>query len=255
VVRITEQNGIFIHLHMPKTAGTTLKTVIKKNYNENEIIDLYESFRNHQEVVEKLNSLPLEGVKCVNCHLSYGIHEHISKPATYISMLRDPIERVISEYFFIRSSPKHNLHHEAMKMDLLEFQQEETNRNKQSKIIIGAPLSTAITRDDFKKAKKYIKRDFAFIGITELFDESLLLLMRQFGWSSIQYNMENVSRNRPKVLELPEHVIRELKLNNKIDYALYNYARKRLYERLLLLEPESKKLLQTMNAEKKTDGK
>ncbi|MDQ0218900.1 hypothetical protein ELQ35_10500 [Peribacillus cavernae] len=245
---MTEQtNNLFIHLHMPKTAGTTLNSIIKKNYKSNEIIDLYESFKDHQEVVEKLQSLQLSGVKCINCHLSYGIHCHVTQPAKYVTMLREPIERVASEYYFIRNTPHHNLHDKVMKMDLLEFQQEPTNMNKQSKIVLGIPLSEDVSKADFRMGKQNIKADFAFIGITELFNESIVIMKKQFDWPDIQYGKKNITTNRPQVTDLPEHVIEELKQYNKVDYALYKYAIKLLKVRLMLLDSESKILLQAMN--------
>ncbi|RFU64592.1 sulfotransferase family 2 domain-containing protein [Bacillus sp. V59.32b] len=240
--------NVLIHLHMPKTAGTTLNSIIKKNYTQNEIIDLYESFKDHQAVVQRLESLNLEGVKCLNCHLSFGIHQHLSEPSLYITMLREPIDRVISEYYFIRHTPHHGLHEKVMKMELLEYQREANNMNKQSKIVLGFPLTGDIGLNDFEKGKKNIKKHFAFIGITELFNETIYLMQKQFDWWTIHYRKKNITRNRPEIKALPEHIIQELKRNNEVDYALYSYAKQLLEEKLARLDAQSKEDLKTLMA-------
>ena len=43
-------------------------------------------------------------------------------------------------------------------------------------------------------AKRNLEAHFAWVGITERFDESLVLLGRTFGWRDVRYVSANVSR-------------------------------------------------------------
>jgi len=42
-------------------------------------------------------------------HMSYGLHEYLKPPAGYITMLREPVKRAISDYAFVSSNPYHPL--------------------------------------------------------------------------------------------------------------------------------------------------
>jgi hypothetical protein len=249
VMRLNDYNNLLkIHLHMPKTAGTTLKVLIRKNYSPEQIIDLYGLFRGHEEVVEKLKSLPLDETEWINCHLSFGIHKHLSRPATYITMLRDPVERIISDYYFILSNPRHELHNEVSQIDLIDFQKQAIHTNKQCKIILGAPLAGTVEMGDVEKAKKIMEEHFCFVGITELFTESAFLMKKQFNWSKINIIKRNVTKNRPKAEEIKEEVIKQIKENNQVDIALYQYVRRMLEERIAGLGRASQRQLRKLLA-------
>ncbi len=45
--------------------------------------------------------------KLILGHISFGLHEFLPQPFTYITFLRDPVERIISLFYFIRRVPGH----------------------------------------------------------------------------------------------------------------------------------------------------
>src|SRR5438045_9763500 len=62
---------------------------------------------------ERLKRLPdgrRRRLRVVRGHLFYGIHEFLPQGATYITMLRDPVARLLSTYYFILRRPLHPLH-------------------------------------------------------------------------------------------------------------------------------------------------
>jgi hypothetical protein len=241
-----------IHLHMPKTAGTTLKVLAKKNYQPEQIINLYEPFRNHEEVMNRLKRLELDETQWINCHLSFGIHEYLSRPAAYVTILRDPVERIISDYYFILNNPNHGMHKEVKKMSLFEFQSQQIHTNKQTKVIVGVPLEKTVDLEDIEQAKKNMEDYFCFVGITELFLESAFLMKQHLNWHKVKVIHRNVSKNRSNVSEISPTVIDQIKENNKIDIALYQYAKKEVENKLAALDPASKRKLQNLITRHKT---
>ncbi|MFT4412441.1 sulfotransferase family 2 domain-containing protein [Fredinandcohnia humi] len=232
-----------IHLHMPKTAGTTFKSILRKNYEPNEIIDLYESFQDHEEVMNRIKSLDVAEVEWLNCHLSFGIHNYVQKPVTYITFLRDPFDRLISEYSFILRNPEHGLHQQVKKMSLLEYQELEVNKNKQSKVIIGKPLSESIDMKDVEKAKEIMRKHFTFVGITEHFTESVFLLKKEFNWYNASYTSMNVSQNKPDRNTISNDCLEAIRENNQIDLALYKYVKDQLDEQISILDKRATRQL------------
>jgi Sulfotransferase family len=134
---------LIIFLHLPKTGGTTLARIIDRQYDSSSILPLYESMFGNE-----LSALPqnhLDRLRIVMGHLYFGVHAFAARPCMYITILREPIDRVISHYYFVRHDPSNYLYELASKMTLKEFVEscgrQEPN-NDQTRLLAG-PLHTA----------------------------------------------------------------------------------------------------------------
>ena len=86
-------------------------------------------------------------------------------------------------------------------------------------------LEMACTDEMLERAKRNIEGHFAVVGITERFDESLILLQRAFGWRRVSYVSANVARG-----ERPEPSPGALQLiarHNRLDDELYRWVGER----------------------------
>src|SRR4029077_12394403 len=100
-----------IFLHIPKTAGTTLNRIIEWQYSPLSIftIDPY-GIRATSERLKTFSEQRRRRLRMVRGHIFYGIHEFLPQGATYITMLRDPVARTLSTYYFILRRPLNPLH-------------------------------------------------------------------------------------------------------------------------------------------------
>jgi len=57
-------------------------------------------------------------------------------------------------------------------------------------------------------------------GLTEKFDESLLLFKAAFGWGMPLYKRENVAGNKPPRKEIPSDVVSTIQENNSLYWIL-----------------------------------
>jgi hypothetical protein len=73
-------------------------------------------------------------------------------------------------------------------------------------------------------AKENIRRDFSCVGLTERFDESILLMQRVFGWKNISYAKRRVTQERPRGSEIPTDVVDLLRKRTQLDAELYEFA-------------------------------
>ena len=88
-----------IFLHLPKCAGTTLNRIIEWEYNPMRVfsIDPVLFLWSYQ----KLNRWPakrLAPMQVFKGHMPFGIHKRLPQPYTYITFLRDPVERAYSAH-------------------------------------------------------------------------------------------------------------------------------------------------------------
>ncbi len=144
-------------------------------------------------------------------------------------MLRDPIERVISHYYYFKHVLNNKL---ANEYSLEEFSKLDRFSNMQTHYITG---------DDpnLEKAINNLKT-FAFFGITEMFKESLFLMKNTFGWETIDYSRGNVNNKKLKKESIPKETIEQIEKANLIDIQLYQWAKENLKNRIETLDKKSK---------------
>ncbi|MET3698891.1 sulfotransferase family protein [Bacillus oleivorans] len=232
---MTNSNEILIHLHIAKTGGTTFISILEKNYLPTERIPIYlDPIVNKNEYIK---SRLHENIKCMYGHTSFGIHQTLSMPVTYTTFLRDPIDRVISEYYFNHYRPNDTNKDSLRFNSLEEFADHPDFCNHQSKILFGKP---PLPKNAFEYIQQNINKYFSFIGITELYDESVFLMNKQFGWNNINYIKENVTLNRPKKEDIPKSLLKKIEQNNHLDFAIYHYAKYLLLNKLEELNQNEK---------------
>jgi hypothetical protein len=100
-----------IHIHVPKTAGTSLNEILRRNYAPDAVMQI----AIHE--MGRLLALPPEDrrrVKVLMGHLQYGVARHLPQNSVYVAVLRDPGPRLFSFYRFILRTDTHPLHREFL---------------------------------------------------------------------------------------------------------------------------------------------
>jgi hypothetical protein len=172
-----------VFTHIPKTAGTTLRKILDKQYGRRRIFSIY---RPKPEAVERLLRLPQsqrDQYRLITGHWPFGLHEHFSGKSCYISMMRDPVKRLISEYYYILSLPSHYLYSAVTEggMSLENYVLSDLAPdidNGQLRLLAGfeGEVPCGSIRDEhLEQAKQNIEKYYPVVGLTERFDESILL--------------------------------------------------------------------------------
>ncbi|NPC92885.1 sulfotransferase family 2 domain-containing protein [Bacillus sp. WMMC1349] len=210
-----------VFVHIPKTAGSSLNLFIYQNYSRDECI-----------LVSNPNETPQinEHIKCILGHNLYGQHQELG-PCHYITMFRDPINRVISNYFYL----KEVLHYNHLG-SLEEFAQSAERSNLQTRFVTGgeANLEQAIINLDH----------FTFYGVTEVFQPSLFLLKEIMGWKNMNCPKVNVNKKKPTKELIPQETIKKIEQANQLDIQLYQVVKKNFDNRLQSLDHNMKIELQ-----------
>ncbi|WP_264739377.1 sulfotransferase family protein [Cytobacillus firmus] len=233
---------IIIHTHIPKTGGMTLRSIANKNYEKEKMLtNVFPSSlpQFKKDIVEK------KDIEFVTGHHPFGLHMYTNKPCAYITMLRDPVDRVISMYFYNLRKVNHPLHKKVKELTFEEFINDKqlTRRtvNRQIQKIVG---NLNPEENDLKKAKKILAKHYKVVGITEMFDESIFLMKKELGWRDITYERKNYTADRPTKDQFSDEIIEQIKELNHLDIQLYNWAKRKLLEHLEALDSSTKQELE-----------
>lgn len=212
-----------VSLHIPKTAGTSFRNTLKIVYGKNAVVrlDINKKVLNINEKKYTKNKIKSK-IKVVHGHFSYkDIYEKldIDSSVPIITWLRDPVERVISNYYYLLKVLKQRLGEDVesnignrMIKTLLEFAHQEANKNRMTKFLKEANL-----------------KNFLFVGIVEHYQEDLYYLSKLLDWNTCPVLKQNTTQHQNKHSESIKKVISQL---NNDDIALYKEALKIRKERM-----------------------
>jgi hypothetical protein len=249
--RVGDSHESVIFLHLPKTAGTTLNRLIEWEYPLTEMYSvdpvLFEwSYARLRNLPEKR----LRKTRIFKGHMLFGLHEVLPQPATYITVLRNPVDRVLSAYYFMRGYKLHPLYWKLRrnKWSLEEYVERTTRDNVQCKIIANAAYHEPCTQEIMERALQHLDRYFSVVGLSERFEESLALMKLRFGWQLKSYSAFNVTRSRPKRQDLPQASLDLIAERNRFDVALYKHATKLFKEAVKKQEAEVSRIAADLKA-------
>lgn len=220
-----EVSELLVFIHVPRTAGTTFVGILDRLYGRDAVLELYGS--EPEAAWEGLTPEGAARIRVVVGHVAYGVHERLPMPCRYLTFLRDPVDRVISHYRYVRTQPGHYLHEVAMGMSLAGFVQScgpyEPN-NDQTRLWAGAERGPS-DPEMLPVAKSNLEA--AVVGLTAEFDASVMLMRRLLSWRLPLYVPRNVTRRRSDAAG-PGPEVRELILaRNALDVELYSFAAER----------------------------
>jgi hypothetical protein len=215
--------AVLAFIHIPKTAGSTISTILRNSYCTRHCdIRLGDDFR---EPV--LSSLVLRRIRWVHWRLGsiagHGVVPHSDLQVAYpnirfYTFLRDPLHRCASEYQYL-------VRRDHLSVPFAEWIQTDLARNRMTKKLCG--------REDADVALSILRRRVGFVGLTERFDESLLLLRSWLADPAldIRYRPKNVTRdNHIKNRLLRQRPTRQMLIGaNREDLRLYDQVVRSIY--------------------------
>lgn len=218
-----------LFVHIPKTAGSTLHSILSHQYRRNKSL---------------VTSNPRDPLACGvaevsldNCpfeliigHCPVGMHE-VLPALRYASCVRDPVKRVISHYYHVKVSPGHSLYEtvRAEKMSLKDYVQSDlTNEisNGMVRMLSGMsdPVRGEVNQGILDQALEVIQSHFAFVAVTERFDESVLVLQKILHLSTPYYINKKVGKYPQDRREVTPEVIDLIRERNSFDQQLYEHV-------------------------------
>lgn len=205
-------------VHIPKTAGTSLRCVLQKNEAVRMLYDYGKESPESTLALTEMNSLELtpesevfdaDKFNFICGHISYGKYAHCVPPNSVVSIVRNPVERVVSEYQHLRR-------HEGYTKSFACFASDPFQQNKQWRMLRGTE-----------------KRPGALIGLTSHYKYFVEVFSNRHGLS-----MESISVNRAPDsdakgrINIPPAEIKSAYLYNKQDVDFF-FEKVRVFSELI----------------------
>ncbi|MDP2878526.1 MAG: sulfotransferase family 2 domain-containing protein [Sulfuricella sp.] len=226
-----------VFIHIPKTGGMTLYSMIRDIYKPSELHKINPAM----ESIEKYRHLSQDRkdkLKVIYGHMDYRIHELLPPNSRYVTLMRNPVERVISHYHYVRRTADDPLRELAMRSslddwvercNLLEMDNGQTRRLSGS---MDSVMFGECSAEMLERARHNVQQHFALVGITERFDETYGLMSKLFDWPIKLYLPRNVAQQRSSIKEIPVRTIRLIEKFNALDMELYAHATRLFADRL-----------------------
>jgi len=208
-----------ISIHIPKTAGTSFRNILGSVYGRNRVLrvdmPLQSERASHEKLIHGPKRLP-GSARVLHGHFrrqDLVRHYGLGPGIPVITWLRDPVERVVSNYYYLQGilrgiveERKRNVAIlNKMEKTLLEYARADIARNRMAKFLDGMDLG-----------------DLLFVGIQEYFSEDLTELARLLGWKQFDRFHHNSSEDQKAPVS--EELRREIRKLNERDTELYEEA-------------------------------
>jgi hypothetical protein len=215
---------MLVFIHINKTAGRTVRYILRSSFGlrhcevepwqapESELAFSAQDLQRLRKLYPHLESIAGHRVK------GYVDLQANGTELKYFTFMREPLKTCASRF-------QYNVQYRG-KTDLVfeEWIQREWTRNHQTKMIAGIA--------DVDEAIRIIRDKHIFVGLTEHFDESMVLLKALLVDNlNISYRPVNVARtnNLAERLLSTESTRQMLIEANQADLELYKFARTELY--------------------------
>lgn len=223
-------------VHITKTAGGTLHQLGVAQYREDQVVRLSEDARDHPgQLADPDVRRRLDTAQFVSGHMPVDAEAWIGRPVQLLTMLRDPVERIVSHYYWMRDLAKRRnpardqVRSGATLADYVRSPALADVDNGQVRQLAGGmaygamPVDRAVTDEDIVRAVTTLDR--VVVGIQGRFDESVDRICERLGWVVPErYKNRNVNPARPAITDLPRSYLAAVEDATEADRILYTAA-------------------------------
>ena len=232
-----DSSNLWLFLHIPKTAGSSLSAEIAKMMQPYR--NIHVDYKNtdvpprlqKQSVVDRfITDAQTLSFRSASGHIMMRHAQQVRTafPRTkFVTVLRDPVDRVISDFRY-QTTPAHPPYQQFIRRfprieDYMELPQA---RNKMFRFLAMDP--TASIADAINR----IEHELTFVGTVEAYEMSFNILFRLFGFNLMpQQHRRKTEANEHNEVRESEELRRRIGNLNDLDVALYEHFREALNRR------------------------
>jgi hypothetical protein len=229
-------------IHIPKAGGQSLDYALKRLYPKNRYYDNVANSTKAAKILDQTSNKErnqytfrqhlilhemVKEIKYINAHVPFNLNiwNAYGSEYAYVTILRDPVKRYISDYFF-------NVYkkddHAKIKVDLPTFNNSERGKKLGNLYLdyIGGfpPGSNASVTEKIKIAKDNLSK-FHLVGFLEELNTFVLNFKNEF---DLNLKMPHQNKNPAPNQEVDSSLIDQIKKICEPDIEFYEYAKEKI---------------------------
>ncbi len=221
-------------VHIPKTGGVSFSECLERMYSGTSFsFTGADNFSKDLERYRGLSSREKEKIALITGHVPVTTGESELDRLPKITFLRNPVDRVKSFCQHVSEGKSTYLltEHPPERFDVDKFLDSGNPElsNLQTKALLGRGSSLHIDLDDpdlmVEKAIEVLENKLVCFGLTECFDESLMLFRKTLGWENWPVYRKLNIKNEARPLVFSERNICKIRELNELDMRVYDVAR------------------------------
>jgi hypothetical protein len=227
-------HDLWIFTHVPKTAGSSLVSEISylRRPYRNIHVDYEDTTKPYDLKLEKAVDQFIQDNRTMQFRACSGhiTMRHVAKireacpHARVVSILRNPVERVISDFRYART-PAHPPYKDFIRQfpTIESYVDSPSSQNKMFRFLTPDP--------DISMAElfEYLDKSVSFIGLTEMYPMSFNIVTRLFGLNRLP--TAHLRKTEPtkynQVARTPD-LLKRIKETNARDRAMFRFVKERL---------------------------
>jgi hypothetical protein len=247
-----DHNISIYFLHIPKTAGSSMIMTLVNAFPSEDVLRV-----GHWDYIVRTPTEQLSRCRIFMGHYSAYLNRFLGRKLNVFTFFRDPVERTLSHYSYIRLNPTHPYYEIACRQTLREFVTDPVTRtnvvNYQARYIADLgydpryllPIfadcdpartelqmkiddqSLAVPEETLRRAALRALDSFFFVSTTENFARAIDCLGEQIGVNLGKPIRTNVTEKRVLREEVDPETLEIIHESTKIDREIYELIRSR----------------------------
>lgn len=214
-MKVNKDQIIFIHI--PKTGGTTVNTAMQGTF---------------WQTTPDFNYRHIDGKTMISNSGDIFRPSNFEKYKDFkiFTMFRNPVDRILSEYSFIKERRDFMNLIKPQPMSLEEYVNNRQTSNGVLKFLLGNRMYSPVklSQDDLERAMNAIAEIPIHIGVFEEFGKSLAYFSEVTGidWGK-KIEVKRITFRRPKVKDISEDLKKKIIEKNMLDIELYEFGKEK----------------------------
>lgn len=236
-VSVSQRPRKILFDHLPKCGGTSLSEYFEAHYPRRKTFSI--DGRHPLESANEFKTLPQckrYSYDLVKGHMNHELLGYVHPECLKVTVIRDPVDRIISHYYYAKRRTDHYLHKKIKESEMNLEQYVTSNisielRNWYTHHFSGLPIEDAERNpeESVAKAVESVVQQYDIVGFLDNLKPFIENLREQ---AKLRYEFHdlrrNLTRDRPSVENIPQIALNKIQEINYLDILFYEKIRAEL---------------------------